>query len=217
MFVYLLRNSLDGKCYVGLTKHPDVNVRLGQHRRGANPRNANTAIGRAIKKHGWEAFEKFVLERCEAEDELIEAEKRWIRHYNCMAPTGYNMTEGGESYVLGEEERLRRSERMKGHTVSEETKRKIGDANRGHIHTPEHRAKLGAARRGGKMSDHNKARLKEALNGLPSATCVLDWNKVRDIRAKYATGDVTQYELADMFGVSVATISRIVKRKIWHE
>jgi len=38
---------------------------------------------------------------------------------------------------------------------------------------------------------------------------------VKKIRKLFSTGDHTQPELAEMFDVSVATISRVVRRKTW--
>ena len=38
---------------------------------------------------------------------------------------------------------------------------------------------------------------------------------VRDIRSRYASGEVTQKQLASEYGVSAGTISQIVTRRIW--
>ena len=43
----------------------------------------------------------------------------------------------------------------------------------------------------------------------------LDWPQVREIRTSYATGCVTQQELADYYGVSVGNVSLIVNYKAW--
>ena len=40
-------------------------------------------------------------------------------------------------------------------------------------------------------------------------------NTVRAIRSRYATGEVTQKELAEQYGVSAGTISQVVTRRIW--
>lgn len=52
-------------------------------------------------------------------------------------------------------------------------------------------------------SDHPQARLNE--------------EQVAEIRAAYATGDATQYELAADFDVSQVTVGRIVRREIWKD
>jgi hypothetical protein len=46
-------------------------------------------------------------------------------------------------------------------------------------------------------------------------TCKLTASKVLEIRAVYASGKVFQSSLAAMFGVTQATISAIIRRKIW--
>lgn len=220
MYIYMLRNKANGKVYIGQTRHACVNVRLGQHRNShkyPNSANFKTAITRAIKKYGWDCFDRFVLERCDSDTALNAAEVFWIEFYSSTGPAGYNLTLGGGFYTLSEDARKARSERMMGHEVSEETKRRIGNANRGRVQSAEACRKKGDARRGQVMSDHNKRRLREACGDLPCANAKLTWDKVREIRAKYATGNFTQYDLAPMYGVSVATISRIVKNKIWQE
>lgn len=40
-------------------------------------------------------------------------------------------------------------------------------------------------------------------------------DQVQEIRARYATGDITQTELAGQYGVSTALVSSIITRKIW--
>ena len=222
MFIYMLRNKTNGKCYVGLTSKPDVNIRLGQHKNSANYENhsnSKTAITRAIKKHGWDSFDLFVLQQCEFKDELIEAERHWISFYNCMTPHGYNNTRGGEYCELSDEAKRERSERMLGHNVSEETKRRISEAHRGKTLTEEHRAKISAGlrRAGRKLSEEQKLKLIASNSGELNSFSKLTWEQVRTIRSKYLSGEITQYQLAEEFNVSVPTISRIVKNKIWKE
>lgn len=63
------------------------------------------AIGRAIKKHGWEAFDAKVVQQCSTMGELNEAERFWIDRYDSLAPHGYNIREGGEWPPIGRDER----------------------------------------------------------------------------------------------------------------
>lgn len=51
--------------------------------------------------------------------------------------------------------------------------------------------------------NHNKAKL--------------TWGDVRDIRARYSVGDVSQQSLGDEYGVSQFTISSIIRGKTWVE
>jgi hypothetical protein len=44
---------------------------------------------------------------------------------------------------------------------------------------------------------------------------ILNEQAVRDIREYYARGDVTQQTLAEVFGVSLMTINKVVRRMSW--
>lgn len=39
--------------------------------------------------------------------------------------------------------------------------------------------------------------------------------RVREIRRRYAAGGVTQYQLADEYGIAVASVNRVVRRVSW--
>jgi group I intron endonuclease len=88
--IYAFRNILDGKVYVGQTKH--VRTRKKQHERGDT--NNSRRFHNAMKKHGAEAFEFIVLEYC-LEQNLDEREVYWIGELNSLYPNGYNLSSGG--------------------------------------------------------------------------------------------------------------------------
>jgi hypothetical protein len=46
-------------------------------------------------------------------------------------------------------------------------------------------------------------------------TAKLTEQQVRDIRERYASGGINQYQLADEYGVTQVLISRIIRRKVW--
>ena len=56
---------------------------------------------------------------------------------------------------------------------------------------------------------------KPAIEGERHPRARLTTVTVRAIRSRYASGDVTQKELANEYGVSAGTISQIVTRRIW--
>ena len=87
--IYGLENYIDHKIYVGQTKRT-LEERFNEHKK------ADTYIGNAIRKYGEENFLCIVLEECETQEELNEAEIKWIARLNCMTPNGYNCTAGGE-------------------------------------------------------------------------------------------------------------------------
>jgi hypothetical protein len=69
----------------------------------------------------------------------------------------------------------------------------------------------------GARGDRNGSRTKPESRprGEASKRAILTEDQVRKIRAEYALGGVTQQSLADQYGVSQLTISRIIRRKIW--
>jgi len=84
MIIYKTRNILDGKIYVGQDIHNNPNY-LG----------SGVYICSAIKKYGKENFVKEIIDFAGSKEDLNEKEKYWIKFYNCKAPNGYNITDGG--------------------------------------------------------------------------------------------------------------------------
>ena len=89
--VYLITNQITGKKYVGQTSRT-IARRFWEH---AN--NNKSAIGLAIQKYGRENFNIKVLEICASREQANERERYWIAFHNCIAPYGYNLTDGGDS------------------------------------------------------------------------------------------------------------------------
>lgn len=84
MFIYKTTNTITGKSYIG------------QHI-GNNPNYLGSGVylSRSIKFHGKENFTREIIEYCESREELNEMEFHYIKQYNTLFPTGYNLTEGG--------------------------------------------------------------------------------------------------------------------------
>ena len=168
-YVYKLQNLINGKVYIGQTKHPSG--RKASHFYVAK-KNDKRPLYASIRKHGAENFSFEVLEECV--DELIdEREQHWVTHFDSYNPEkGYNLTTGGR----------RGDERVTlGRKLSEEHKRKISEGNRGRPsamlgkhHTTETKARTSAALKGrpkGPMSKEHRENLSAALKGKTA------WNK----------------------------------------
>lgn len=112
-YVYVIRNLINEKVYVGQTKSPVS--RKAQHFCGARKGN-DKPLYRSIRKHGEENFVFEILEECE--DEVInEREQHWVTHFDSFNPEkGYNLTLGGDG--------------GKGHKLTDEMKKRISQRTR---------------------------------------------------------------------------------------
>lgn len=141
--IYLLRNTVNGKCYVGQTT-ASLEHRFGQHISSNN----KMPICRALKKYGRESFTKEVIFFAFNKDALDYAEIALIEEHRASRPHGYNI-KGGGSYG-------------KHH---DETKKKLSDASLGKKFSMETRAKIAATRIGKTLSPETKEKVLNALRG----------------------------------------------------
>lgn len=109
-FVYLIRNTTNGKVYVGQTVQT-LDRRWYEHR--LDSRSGTKHLYRAMQKYGLASFTFTELGRAYCQRELDDMETRSIRsHEATNQEFGYNLRPGGS-----------------GGPMSEEHKRKIGAAN----------------------------------------------------------------------------------------
>jgi len=102
--VYLVRNRINGKCYVGQTTQvPEVRFEQHRKRKGSHCK----ALAAAISKHGHEAFEFTVIHVAAHKSDLDEAERRLIAEHGAAAPAGYNIKDGGSWGTHSPETRAR--------------------------------------------------------------------------------------------------------------
>ena len=104
MIVYKITNLVNGKIYVGQTVRT-LERRLKEHT------EADSLIGKAIRKFGIENFSSEILETCQTKKQLNEREIFWIEKLNCKTPNGYNVKDGGSfqnksSKKIGEQLKL---------------------------------------------------------------------------------------------------------------
>lgn len=88
----------------------------------SSAKNPKYYFGRALRKYGWDNFERIRLVDDVPEDKLPELEKKYIKLHNSKNPAfGYNLTEGGEGmsgYEFTTEQRQAMSQsHIKNHTV----------------------------------------------------------------------------------------------------
>lgn len=95
MVVYLVKNAVNGKPYVGKTALK-LSTRWNSHVARANS-GSLTHLHRAIKKYGIDCFVLSVLEHASTEAELNRLEIKYIEELRSNDPNiGYNLTRGGE-------------------------------------------------------------------------------------------------------------------------
>lgn len=172
--IYIHRNKINGKCYVGQTTlDPKMRWMNGEGY------NRQAKFYNAILKHGWDNFEHLVLSDIyDNQEELNAAEIATIAKYDSFN-NGYNATLGGDggAGMTGknhtEEAKRKISEAGKGRTpwnkdligpykLSEETKNKISESNLGKHSMPksaEWRRKIGIAFKGSKHTQEWKDKM----------------------------------------------------------
>jgi hypothetical protein len=104
-FIYQIRNTVNDKCYVGQTRRRWVSQRWNEHKK-----NNISVISQAFASHGLDKFEFSVI--CEIpNEELNDREVMEIAERGTIAPNGYNLQTGGNSFALSEvmKERIRQS------------------------------------------------------------------------------------------------------------
>lgn len=141
--IYKITCLITGKPYVGQTRQK-FGTRISQHKRDS--KKATAGVDAAIKKYGWENFTVEIIETCPVEH-LNEREKYWISELDCIAPHGYNLTDGGDTAIkISEETRARMSVAKKGKPSN----------RKGKPLTEEHKAKIAASKKG--KTPHNKGK-----------------------------------------------------------
>ena len=147
MIIYKATNKINGKCYIGQTRH-SLEHRKTIHLRCAK-KGVETHFYQAIRKYGEENFEWEII--CSANDKkrLNELETFYIQKYDSIKH-GYNMVDGGDNNVMDiESVKTKHDEIMR----SAEVRKKISDTMKnkianGEFFTTEHRRRLSESAKG---------------------------------------------------------------------
>ena len=130
-YVYIIRNTNNGKWYVGSTVNKKGH-RWPEHRRDLRKnKHCNEHLQRSFNKHGEKAFTVEVHKEFDTEAESRTYEDMIIKE-NLGKPDFYNAHDNASQSYVG----------SKGRVYSEETKKKIGDAHRGKTISEEQKQKL---------------------------------------------------------------------------
>lgn len=155
-FIYLIRNMVNAKPYVGQTTEKIPQKRWNNH----VPGSMGPYLLNAYAKYGRENFSYSIL--CECPDEkLNEYEQSYVKLYSSMCPSlggiGYNLTLGGlAGGKLCEETKQKIGDALRGVPKSEESKKKLSETRKAMNWTPspEHKEKLLYASRQNKTPEH---------------------------------------------------------------
>lgn len=162
--IYLIRNRLNGKGYVGQSRN--VMKRWRQHRR-CNPYGVVSLLYRAMEKHGVEAFDFILLQTAPPAD-LNTRESFWIEKLQTFGERGYNLTSGGgQGYDISDEVRQRMSLAHTGRVKSAETRRKLSLAKIGIPRSEETKRKVSLGLKGNVIPPEVRRKMSLAHKGRP--------------------------------------------------
>lgn len=185
--IYGLKNKITGKWYVGQSI-TSIKNRWDEYRR-VQCYNQPKLIN-ALRKYGYDAFEKVLLEECAADQSVLnDREDYWIKHYDSVE-NGYNCRYGGANGKFSKEAKLRVKQgclnkvytpelleklsaggkRSKGKIVSEETKNRMSVAHRKNaMKNRDHMLKMNARsvelRKNKLIADEINRKISEASKG----------------------------------------------------
>ena len=130
--IYCITNATNGKQYVGQTRY-SVARRWQRHKHLAET-GSMCALHCAIRKYGTVVFEVEQIDFAETLEELNEKEACYILQLKTLAPSGYNLTTGGDGFEFSAETIAKMSvvagtqERRVGWFHTADTCKKISDA-----------------------------------------------------------------------------------------
>lgn len=153
--IYGLRNKINNKWYVGQSIDIHDRWHLGyelMHCKG------QPKIYRALKKYGYDNFDKVIIEECENVDWILDyRETHWIRELDSIK-NGYNLKEGGAAGKMSEETRKKIAAARTGKHWSDEHIKTLSDAAKLACNKPEFKEKI------------SKSWIKRRLIGVSSET-----------------------------------------------
>lgn len=225
--IYCAHCIFTGKKYIGQTRQRLLCNRIASHFVDASKGYRKGKFYSALRKYGRNGFIWGVIEECDF-DILNDKEIYWIAEYKTVE-NGYNLSPGGgqppeyysKEYLIetptGDKEEIKNlSQYCRGNNL-----------NIGHIHETLYGKRL--HHKGYKLiprtdeeieryENERKVREDTSRKGLPgerNGRAILDWNKVYEIRNLHTNKTYKNKEIADMFGIKLVTLEKIVSNKLW--
>jgi group I intron endonuclease len=231
MWIYVIRNTINGKLYVGQTERSDPSERWKEHLECVQGTRRQRLYA-SMRCHGIENFEFIPLEEQASFQDLDDAEQFWIEFFRSWDEAfGYNKTKGGQWGRLTPDKIKHLSEINSGEKNpfygkhhSDEAKIAIGKASkqRLHDHHPtrgrplsiEHKQKQSHAMKQRWADPTYKERLREKHRNIQRFVprSKLNEDDVKDVIQRLSQGELAK-DIALSFGVSPSTITRIRQGK----
>lgn len=162
--IYGLRNKTTNKWYVGQSV---VCMKDRWNRYKLLKCDGQPKLFNALKKYGYDNFEKIVLEECEPSQQLLdEREDFWMKHYDSI-DNGYNIRGAGSRGKIAEETKVKLSLANTGYQHTDEAKKKMSVSAKKRCQSEQGRKQVLSIRKlshgtsGLKMGDSTKQKLRE--------------------------------------------------------
>jgi group I intron endonuclease len=226
--IYIITCLINLKVYIGKTNDPKNRwlshtqpARLGYNL----PYNETSLIQKAIKKHGVENCEFYIIEDLLTEKEVLEREKVFIAFYKsniCRYGNlwGYNLTDGGDGisgHKHTEESKKKMSLASKGKPKSEAHKKSLSIGGTGKVLSEAHKEAIRISNLGKKCNDESRKKMSQGKLGVKNPQSILTEDQVREIR-KFISDNIDNWSsktLDEKYGVAPRTIRDIANKKTW--
>lgn len=218
MIVYLAKNIINGKVYIGKTTK-NISYRIKSHITHSKSKESKKyPFIRALLKYGYDNFIWGTICECSNEKELDEFEKYYIKVFNSRNSTlGYNITaggEGGDTFTYNPNaDKIRDKLRLAriGYKLSDETKEKIRQKRIGIPRTQSTIDKMVKARKGRKTGPmKEETRIKIGKSNSIKMYRPLALETINDIILMYNNGNSIE-KIGALKGLSGSKIRKTLK------
>lgn len=198
--IYIIRNTVNDKCYIGQTKN-SIEHRFKQHISQINCKNQCSALYAAIRKYGTDCFfTENLASGTFSKYDLNMLEIYFIDKYKTLSPDGYNLQTGGGSFSLNQEVRDKISNSLKGRSITWADKislsvKELWEDNEYRERQAEQRNKKRGSYRRGIV----RVKLRKEID-------------IDDFKKDYSSYMNLQ-EMSKKYGISVHTIYKVIKRE----
>lgn len=219
MIIYKTTNLINNKIYIGKDTKNNPNY-FG----------SGKLIRFALKKYGKENFRKEILEVCNSYDELNKKEKFWIKTLNSQnKDVGYNIREGGDMNLPKDPKARNKnlSNAHKGKIFTKEHRQNIsknhadvsGKKNPmyGKTHSDSVKEYNRSINLGRKPTKEQRIKMSFANKGENNSNSKLTQNQVIEIRRLHFEEGLQKKDIALMFNVKPACISKICNYLTWKD